>query len=149
MLLKSSMFGLTMNIYFFRILGHKYASLANMGSEGITQLTGCKKPCVYHKYSLIGKYVTMFPSQDYLFSLLSVSNNTRVETEVLVYPLTSLVAEFGGTLGLFLGVSFLTIWDGAQYMVKKIEIKPPTKFFYSQHLSCMVRLCLSNIKLLV
>ena len=39
-------------------------------------------------------------------------NSTLVETEELIYPWTSLVAEFGGALGLFLGVSFMTIWDG-------------------------------------
>ena len=34
-----------------------------------------------------------------------------VEWEDLVYPLASLVAEFGGTLGLFLGFSFMAVWD--------------------------------------
>ena len=34
-----------------------------------------------------------------------------VESEDLVYPLASLVAEFGGTLGLFLGFSFMAVWD--------------------------------------
>ena len=32
--------------------------------------------------------------------------------QVLLYPFTSLLAEFGGSLGLFCGFSFLTIWDG-------------------------------------
>ena len=31
--------------------------------------------------------------------------------EVLVYPITSLVAEFGGTFGLFVGFSFVMFWD--------------------------------------
>ena len=31
--------------------------------------------------------------------------------EAYVYPWTSLVAEFGGTLGLFVGFSFLMVWD--------------------------------------
>ena len=41
-------------------------------------------------------------------------HHSRDEREYLMYPLTSLVAEFGGILGLFLGVSFMTIWDGVQ-----------------------------------
>ena len=45
------------------------------------------------------------------FSLWALSENTRVATEQLVYPVSSLIAEFGGTLSLFLGVSFVTIWD--------------------------------------
>ena len=34
-----------------------------------------------------------------------------LEQEKLVYTLESLVAEFGGTLGLFLGFSFMNLWD--------------------------------------
>ena len=34
-----------------------------------------------------------------------------IEQEKLVYSLESLVAEFGGTLGLFLGFSFINLWD--------------------------------------
>ena len=36
---------------------------------------------------------------------------SKVETEQLIYPWQSLVAEFGGSLGLFLGFSLMTIWD--------------------------------------
>ena len=35
-----------------------------------------------------------------------------MEKEELLYPSSTLVAEVGGTLGLFLGVSFMTLWDG-------------------------------------
>ena len=38
-----------------------------------------------------------------------------MEVEAWVYPWTSPVAEFGGTLGLFLGFSFMTVWDGAVF----------------------------------
>ena len=34
-----------------------------------------------------------------------------IESEKLVYTVESLVAEFGGTLGLFLGFSFMNLWD--------------------------------------
>ena len=37
-----------------------------------------------------------------------------VEREELLYTLTSLVAEFGGTLGLFVGFSFMTLWEGVE-----------------------------------
>ena len=33
----------------------------------------------------------------------AASHKTQMEEEVLLYPFTSLVAEFGGSLGLFLG----------------------------------------------
>ena len=47
-------------------------------------------------------------------SQLSVWNTSPyllIEQEKLVYSLESLVAEFGGTLGLFLGFSFMNLWD--------------------------------------
>ena len=36
---------------------------------------------------------------------------TVYSTEELIYPASSLVAEFGGTLSLFLGFSFISLWD--------------------------------------
>ena len=47
-------------------------------------------------------------------SSLSVWNTSPyllIKQEKLVYTVESLVAEFGGTLGLFLGFSFIAIWD--------------------------------------
>ncbi len=67
----------------------------------IEKLTGCMKPCYYKQYSVIGdKTPTSFrhPSDFFTVSFWAVSNDTKVEKELLVYPFTSLVAEFGGTL---------------------------------------------------
>ena len=81
--------------------------------DGIYKKTGCLKPCHYLKYWVEGDGIpTTYKSDNFLFSLVSVSNNTYVETEMPVYPWTSFVAEFGGSLGLFLGVSFMSLWDG-------------------------------------
>ena len=38
--------------------------------------------------------------------------------EEYLYDELSLIAEFGGALGLFLGVSFLTLWDIGQSTVE-------------------------------
>ena len=81
--------------------------------EDITKLTGCKKPCQYRMYQFVGaEEPAASPKAGYFaFSLWAVSKKTTVRTEQLIYPLSSLVAEFGGTLGLFLGFSFITLWD--------------------------------------
>ena len=50
-------------------------------------------------------------------SLWAVSEYTQIVEEVLVYPFQSFMAEFGGALGLFLGVSFMTIWDGISSVI--------------------------------
>ena len=45
------------------------------------------------------------------FLLVYANNEVLEKTEVLVYDTVSLIAEFGGALGLFLGFSFLMVWD--------------------------------------
>ena len=80
----------------------------------IEKLTGCQKPCHYKQYTLVAKLTkSLWPQTAGLcpVGLWVASPHTKVETEELIYPWTSLVAEFGGTLGLFLGVSCMTLWD--------------------------------------
>ena len=80
--------------------------------EEIALLTGCLKPCQYRKYHFVkGKERVGLKFEDFAFSLWAVSKKTTIKTEQLIYPITSLVADFGGTLGLFLGFSFITLWD--------------------------------------
>ena len=50
--------------------------------------------------------------------LWNTSPYMLVERESLLFSLESLVAEFGGTLGLFLGFSFMALWDGAEMLLK-------------------------------
>ena len=38
--------------------------------------------------------------------------------QVLIFPGSSLLAEIGGTLGVFLGFSFIAVWDGIQQVVQ-------------------------------
>ena len=49
------------------------------------------------------------------------SSELRIEKEVYIYPAISFIGEFGGSLGLFLGVSFLTIFDIFDTIVKLFE----------------------------
>ena len=43
--------------------------------------------------------------------------------EVWIYPIESLISEFGGALGLFLGFSFLMIWDMMKIIVTSEKAK--------------------------
>ena len=55
------------------------------------------------KYSFVDKKgPTTVASVDYIFSPWAASHETLVETKVIIFPFTSLVAEFRGVLGLFL-----------------------------------------------
>ena len=40
----------------------------------------------------------------------------RQEKEVWAYPVISFIAEMGGSLGLFIGVSFLSVWDLLEFI---------------------------------
>ena len=44
-----------------------------------------------------------------------------VYEEVRVYPFESFLAEVGGALGLFLGFSFIMIWDLLIYGIKILK----------------------------
>ena len=54
--------------------------------------------------------------QNFILGIKAATTMMMMEKKQLIYPLTSLVAEFGGTLGLFLGFSFMAICDGMQYL---------------------------------
>ena len=90
-----------------------FEELLNEDLVGIYKKTGCLKPCHYMKYRIEGdRQATSYQSPDFLFSLHTISNDTFVEREELVYPWTALVADFGGSISLFLGLSFMSLWDG-------------------------------------
>ena len=101
-----------MQIVFIREYNRIFEKIRTADLNNIVKLTKCIKPCKYMKYSFLGDRTPSFFQSDYVaFSLWAVSENTRVATEQLVYPVSSLIAEFGGCLSLFLGVSFVTLWD--------------------------------------
>ena len=48
------------------------------------------------------------------------STNVKKLKESLVYPTMSFISELGGSLGLFVGFSILTIWDYFNIVLDKI-----------------------------
>ena len=44
-----------------------------------------------------------------------------IEKEVFDYPFITLLADFGGVLGLFIGFNFLMIWDIIVFVIEKIK----------------------------
>ena len=88
----------------------------------IVKRTGCYQPCNFKEYQFVNTNLKEFnlvdiPDNRVAICLWAVSKYTQAEEEVLVYPFQSLIAEFGGCLGLFLGFSFMTIWDGLKSLV--------------------------------
>ena len=55
----------------------------------------------------------------YMFVL--VNNELTVKTEALLYDERSLLAEFGGALGLFLGFSFYMLWETFKPIINSLK----------------------------
>ena len=54
--------------------------------------------------------------------LISFSTNVlTVLEEQYVYPMDSFIAEVGGALGLFLGFSFMMVWDLIQFVLASMK----------------------------
>ena len=101
--------------------------------EDITKLTGCMKPCQYRMYQFVGAGEPVsLESEHFAFSLWAVSKKTTIKTEQLIYPLASLVADFGGTLGLFLGFSFITLWDNLPLLGTAYNVMREKKVIYER-----------------
>ena len=73
---------------------------------------------------MTGKIKTISKTGVLIFGLTLVNTEVKVETEVLVYPFTSFVSEFGGALGLFLGFSFFMLWD---WIIKLVHLFKASK----------------------
>ena len=72
-------------------------------------MTGCLVPCTFTQYSVAISKTMSWGSWGLFISFGNLV--TRVRKEVYVYPILDLVSNFGGSLGLFVGFSFFSLWD--------------------------------------
>ena len=102
------------SLHQFEHFARQYDAMRDASMRQILNITRCQKPCSYKKYVLIsGPLEAAYTAYSHFsVELWMVTTDITSLTETLIYPWTSLVAEFGGTLGLFLGFSFMTLWDG-------------------------------------
>jgi hypothetical protein len=91
--------------------------------EEVAELTGCQVPCWYQDYSIVGA-PTQYPYDGEAYiTLRYASTDIAVNEEVLIFPFDSLVSEFGGALGLFLGFSFTGALGSFASLAKAILAK--------------------------
>ena len=118
-----------------RELELKFYSAKQMVPKTIATRTGCLAPCTYTEYRLrLETYnAVKFRILEKIFNfflqkmlgergliLWNTSPFILVESEELLYSLPSLVAEVGGILGLFLGFSFMAIWEGVETFTEAV-----------------------------
>ena len=101
----------------------EYAKTWSMKQSRLVDHTGCFPPCNYAEYHLVEslKYDYNGKTLAVLFS----SSHALERSEQLLYPADSFISEFGGALGLFLGFSFLMVWEALEtcirFSLKKIK----------------------------
>ena len=108
-------------------LEKKFYSLSEIERENIQRLTGCQLPCNYNEYQVVDRPVN-FDMLNQNIKLVLASKSVLVKTEELVYPFSSFLAEFGGALGLFLGFSFIMVWDMIRIFLHEFLVIIHTKF---------------------
>ena len=80
----------------------------------MTSNTGCLRPCGYTQYNLPAE------PQDVSFLNGDGQGHRQQEDGGPHVSFESLVAEFGGALGMFLGFSFLMIWDWLELLLYSV-----------------------------
>ena len=100
--------------------GSEYETISLASMSEIFTRTGCQKPCKYREYVAVeGPIESLLVTYSYFsVDLWMTSTDITILTEILVYPWTSLIAEFGGTFGLFFGLSMMTLWDEMEKLAK-------------------------------
>ena len=92
-----------------------YEFLKDTSMRGILEMTGCHKPCHFKEYVVVnGPLDSAYqdPAYHLTIEVWMLTTEVTVKTEMPIYSWKDLVADFGGTLSLLLGVSFMTLWDG-------------------------------------
>ena len=87
----------------FKAISKDFQYILEAPMEKILTKTSCNIPCRYKEYVVLEGPVYFNVTSHFYSSvdLWLVSTDTTVLTEILVYPWTSLLAEFGGTFSLF------------------------------------------------
>ena len=88
--------------------------------EDIIKKTGCLAPCEYKEYKIVLEPDRSYSPKNMLY-LGFTDNKLIIEKELEGYSLISLVSDIGGALGLFLGFSFVMLWDGAELIIRKMR----------------------------
>ena len=89
--------------------------------ESIVEQTKCLPPCQYNEYKFAAEPDKYDVKSIKTLTLMFPKKKVTIETEVELYSFISLVSDIGGALGLFLGFSFVMVWDEAESGIRKMR----------------------------
>ena len=105
---------------YVQILDH-YNSLSALDEfKQVSRRTGCLAPCSYTHVRRYGDLILQDVANETMYILTLASTRIKVLTEHQYPDFASLIADIGGTLGLFLGFSFIMVWDSTIELISKI-----------------------------
>ena len=105
-------------------LKDEYDKTWDMKQSRLVNHTGCFPPCNYAEYQLATEPLKYKEKEEITkngakrLAVLFSCSNALERTEQLLYPADSFISEFGGALGLFLGFSFLMVWEALETCVR-------------------------------
>ena len=113
----------------------EYDEIASLSGFSIAQQTGCLPSCKINEFSLNVMSQMTLPEESgyaqgsaYIGMFYYPSGRYMQKSYYYMYDFTSYIADVGGLVGLFLGYSMLSFYDGLQYvwknkiMSKKMQI---------------------------
>jgi hypothetical protein len=103
--------------------GKMYEGLYLGSKQEVEELTGCQVPCHYQDYSIVGSPSSYDMGGEAYIALRFASTDITTKEEVLIFPFDSLVSEFGGALGLFLGFSFIGAFGSLTSLARALLAK--------------------------
>ena len=95
--------------------------MADVFEAQLINMTACSLPCSYSEHRLVGSPLVVNPN-NYGFQLSFAKTEAWEEREALIYEFVSFVSEFGGSLGLFLGFSFFSVWDILEHVLVVLDL---------------------------
>ncbi len=107
-----------------------HVDLYTMNAYEFRMYTGCLRPCMHQTFTfnrrtMVSKaFHSSIPAGEN-FTVVSIglySANERNVTETYLYSETNLVGEVGGAMGLFLGISLVTVYEALIGLMRKTWI---------------------------
>lgn len=110
----------TMEEFEMMTMKNGYNSFINSELNEVVQESGCRRPCRYREIRAAGtpRDIPESGSGFMFFVPKLVSTDILRRTEKLSIPFSTLIGNIGGTLGLFLGFSFMMFWDWIEFVYR-------------------------------